>query len=517
MASIWVKNSVSNFPKFSETASTKKNYDTVVIGGGIAGVSTAHALKERGVNVALFEAKKIACGTTGNSTCKLTSLHRAPFNMVNENYGGDAIKHYVDINEYGIRTIAELAEKYQIDCEFEWKDNYTFTFENDHVQDLRNEYDLLKSNTELDVSLLEGDELNSLGLANSFTQKLKSAVKIANQAQFNAYAFTKGLAEAIHSDDTPVFEHTRIIDVSKSSPHTVRTENGEEIIANNVVITTHLPILDVSGHFGVLEPSASYGVVFSLQNENELPQGMYITSESPTRSLRTVYNVDKEPCLLVVGFGHHLANKDGEEQFRELENWTRENFKVKDRVDRFFAFDYMSGDRMPYIGYLMKSTNTMFTATGFNKWGLAFGVGAGKLISDLIVGEKNPWQGTFDSTRWNLSSTLKKTMQIQMDVGKHFVGDRLKDLTSILKPTDIEDLEPGSGCIIYKGTHPVAVHKDNNGEIHSVSAVCTHLGCHVRFNSGAKTWDCPCHGSRFSVDGDVISGPTVKRLKKMDY
>lgn len=247
-----------------------------------------------------------------------------------------------------------------------------------------------------------------------------------------------------------------------------------------------MPILDRSGHFAILPPEKSYCLAFTLEDESKMPKQMYITAEEPTRSIRPA---DNNKVLIIAGAGHHhgeCPRESTEEQYEELEKWTKQNFPVKEVIAKWSALDYMSPDKVPYIGYLHRGTGSIFTATGYKKWGLAAAASAANVISDLIENKQNKYFSLVDSRRWDVLNIGGDVAKIQVHVAKDFIQDRVKYMLSV---PDIEDLENGKGAICKYNGETVAGYKDENGNIHAVSPVCTHLGCYVRWNQADKTWD----------------------------
>jgi len=221
----------------------------------------------------------------------------------------------------------------------------------------------------------------------------------------------------------------------------------------------------------------------------------------------------KGTVLIIGGAGHKTGespNNNTESQYDLLNNWAREHFPINELIERWSAQDYKPPDNLPYIGYLYRGTTNMFTATGFKKWGLALGSVAGHIITDLIMGRQNEWADMVDARRWDILKSAANIVKTNVEVAEHFIGDRIKDLSI----PAIEDLVPGCGAICKSMGKQVAGYKDEQGKLYAVSVVCTHLGCHIRWNQAERTWDCPCHGSRFTYEGEVIHGPAVKDLEQ---
>jgi len=311
-----------------------------------------------------------------------------------------------------------------------------------------------------------------------------------------------------------IYGNSRVQDVSHCTPHQITVANGCTVVADNVVLATHLPILDRTGHFTLNKPSRSYCIAVTLKDPKKNIKETYISAEKThTRSLRPA---DDGKILIVSGAGHLVGDYPEDEStwgYEPLIQWTRKYFDVQEVISRWSAMDYYPADEIPYMGLAMHGTDSIYTATGFAKWGFTNGVAAANIVVDLISGRDNKYAKYFDARRWDITHSAKEGLKIGMHVAKHLVGDRYK-----VKSIDIEDLVPNDGGIFKdKNTgDKVAVYKDQTGIIHKFSPVCTHLGCYVQWNSEDKIFECPCHGSCFNRDGDVFHGPATKSLKKLE-
>jgi Rieske Fe-S protein len=237
---------------------------------------------------------------------------------------------------------------------------------------------------------------------------------------------------------------------------------------------------------------------------------MYITASSPTRSIRSHPFRDSE-LVLVGGESHRTGESDPRERYRKLEEFARERFQVESVQYRWATQDNMPVDGVPYVGRLWPLSDRLLTATGFKKWGLAQGVAAAMMIVDAIEGRSNPWASLFSSTRVKPLAGGPKLVEENANVARHFFLDR------VTRRGSARELARGDGKVVGAGLRQVAVHRDDAGELHAVSARCTHLGCIVSWNGGERTWDCPCHGSRFAIDGAVLQGPAVAPLERVAF
>lgn len=470
--------------------------DAVVAGGGIAGLTAAILLKEAGKSVAVIEAGRIGTGVTGHTTGKVSSLHQLAYQGIRKGHGREGARIYGEANEAGLERVAELIERHQIECDFARAPNFTYAESEEHLDAVKQEAELT----------------HKLGLPASFTKEVDlpypvaGAVRFENQARFNATKYLRGLAEAVNGDGSYVFEETRALDVDSGQPCVVKTDKGT-IRAKKVFVATNVPFLDRGLFFARSHPHRSYLIATKLKTA--LPSGMYISADEPLRSILPI-KVDREEYLLVGGEGHKTGHGgDITERYRRLEAFARERFDVAEVTHRWATQDGIPVDGVPYIGKLTPFSKHIFVATGFRKWGLTNGTVAGIIVSDAIVGRENAWAKVFDSNRIKPLAGGKKFILENVDTGFRYVKDRLGG-----GGVTLQDLAEGEGKVLkLKGQGKVAAYKDDDGTVHAVSAVCTHLSCIVDFNNAERTWDCPCHGSRFGVDGKVIQGPAVEDLE----
>jgi Rieske Fe-S protein len=272
-----------------------------------------------------------------------------------------------------------------------------------------------------------------------------------------------------------------------------------------VVVATHLPFLDAGGFFARAHPYRSYAM--AVRTAGPRPRGMYISAESPTRSVRST----PDAWVLLGGEGHKVGQDDDtRRRYEALERWAREHYEVAEVGYRWSAQDYESVDGLPYVGRLTPASDRILVATAFRKWGMSNGTAAGMILRDLMAGRENPWAETFAATRLAPGASVKTLVTENLDAGKRFIGDRLRSW----RPRPAAEIPPGRGEIADLDGETVAAYRDDAGVLRAVAPDCTHLGCRVSFNTAERSWDCPCHGSRFDVDGRVIQGPAVRDLER---
>ena len=471
-----------------------QRYDVVVVGAGITGTTTALLLKRAGARVALLEMGTVCQGVTGHTTAKVTALHRLTYADLSDRFGLDTAQTYARANQAGLATIRDLVDELAIDCALEQQPAYTYAGSPEQVAAVEAEAEAA-ARAGLPARLVDRTDLPF---------PVAAAVRVDDQAQLHPGDYVRALAAHVDGDGSAVHEHSRVVDVRDGQPCRVATPDAT-IEADHVVVATHLPLLDRGLFFALAHPQRSYALAARVRGP--LPEGMYINVEEPTRSVRP-YRRDGAELLIVSGEGHKPGADDEAGRSRALEAWTRATFDVHAVDYRWSAQDYEPVDKLPLIGPAWPATERLWVATGFRKWGLALGTAAAMLLTDLVGGRTHPWADTFAPHRLTPKASAASFVRENLEVARHFVGDRV----ALPGREAVERLEPGQGCVARIGGRAYAVARADDGALTSVSPLCTHMGCHVRWNTAERSWDCPCHGSRFAVDGTVVQGPAVRDL-----
>ncbi|HVM19109.1 MAG TPA: FAD-dependent oxidoreductase [Egibacteraceae bacterium] len=477
----------------------QRSVDVAVIGAGITGLTTALLAQRNGARVAVIEAESVASGTTGRTTGKVTSQHGEIYGRLTRRHGQDVARLYGAANEAAVGLVAELVSDLDIQCGFARAAAFTYTTDPQSVQRLQE----------------EAETARRLGLPSEFVTEtdlpfpVAGAVRFDNQAYFDAARYCGALANEVVAGGGEVYEQSRALRVEwERSPVVVRTPEGA-VAADHVVVATLLPVIDIGGFFAKTRPKRSYGIAVRLADN--APASMAISVESPKRSTRP-WPAGGPNGLIVVGDGHETGHEqDTQRHYDALEGWTRDVFGEASVHFRWSAQDYSTLDELPYVGRSPRTTHC-YVATGFNKWGLSNGTAAAMVLAELINGRESPWLRAFDATRIGDAAAVVKMAKENVHVGKQFVSDRVARLTA----DSVRDLAAGSGRIVRAGGRAVAAYRDADGTVHAVDATCTHMGCTVRFNDAERSWDCPCHGSRFATNGDVLAGPAVRPLSEVD-
>jgi glycine/D-amino acid oxidase-like deaminating enzyme/nitrite reductase/ring-hydroxylating ferredoxin subunit len=492
--SYWVH---STPPRDLPSAELPGETDVVVVGGGIAGVTTAYLLTQAGKQVVLLEADRLGLGTTGGTTAKVSAQHGMKYYQLALNRGKEAAEAYAASNSAALEWIADESTQVGSNCDFERRDCYIFTRDSEQRDEIALEVaEAVQAG--LPMELVEGD----IGLPFD----VAAAAKLPDQAQFDPRRWLLALAERAVSQGCVIVEHSRVSGVrGTSSPFTVKTPQGD-VRAPDVVIATHYPILDRGLFFARLDPI--HDLVAAAEIAEQLP-GMYKGLDTG-HSVRTVPTADGRQLLIALGEHHRTGEAgDASERYQRLARWAQAEFDIKEPAYRWSAHDLNTPDGMPYIGRYHPMARGLWVATGFGQWGMTGGTLAGLLLSDLITGIGNPWAELYDPSRVPALKSVSRVAKSNLQVAKHLVGDHARALSG----TDPRDLKPGEATVSVRGVRPVAAYRDADDTLHAVSARCTHLGCLVQFNNAEHTWDCPCHASRFELDGAVLHGPAVDPLE----
>ncbi|MGI6852741.1 FAD-dependent oxidoreductase [Mesorhizobium sp. 1B3] len=457
--------------------------ETIIVGGGIVGLTTALRLCEAGASVIVVEALRIGGQVTGRSTAKITTQHALIYRHLIETRGRELAQSYADANRSGAARIKEWIRQYDIGCDLESRPAYAYTSSPARRADIAAEAEAAR---ELG---LEAEAIDKAPLP----FETAGALLFPDQAQFNPASYLAGLARAVVERGGQVFENSRAVLIDEASRWRVVTDGGHTLHAEHVVIATNMTVKSPVGMANRTQPRSHVAMAFRTDGP-DMVDGMFIGIDDPTRSLRMGRDA-KGPLLVALGPKFNTG-QDGNvaARFQELEQWVRQRFPVRDVVWRWCNEDYDTADRVAFAGTPDPEKAAGFhIATGFNAWGISNGTAAGMMIADLVSAKSNPWVTLYDPAR-----------PYPKDFHKN------ADSQSILD--DVEDIAPGQGGVLVQGDEKVAVWRDDAGRLHAVSATCTHKGCTVTWNNADRTWDCPCHGSIFAADGSVIHGPARKPL-----
>lgn len=478
--------------------------DVLVIGAGITGITTAYLLQKEGLKVAVVDSDKILSGTTGYTTAKITIQHGLIYDKLKLHFGEEKARIYGEANKAGLQLIKDLINEHKIDCDFVAQNSYVYTQSESYVKAIEDE---VKTAQELG---LNAQYLDTVPLP----FKVQAAICFQDQAMFHPRKYLIALCNLLNSKEQCIYESTRALNIEHSpvgNKSLVTTlEDGIKVHSNYAVIASHFPFYDGYGmYFARMFSSRSY--VLAVKTKKNFEEGMYISAEDPKRSLRYT-PINGEKIVLVSG-EHHITGQDSNTMvhYEALRDFVEQNYGINEILYRWSTQDLTTLDDVPYIGYLAQGKPNVFVATGFKKWGMTTGSMAAILIRDMIVKKESPWIELFTPSRFVADPSLRNLVKEGAMIAKEFIKGKLKAV-----PETSEDLAPDTAKIINSEGNKIGAYKDQQGCVHFVDTTCRHMGCEVQWNNAERTWDCPCHGSRYDIQGNVIEGPALKPLKKIN-
>lgn len=477
--------------------------DVAVIGGGITGITTAQLLKDAGFKVAVLEALQVGAANTGHSTGNLYVAVEEGFDTIQSKYNTDDLRTVISARNEALRLIEQNVREFSLDCDFKTVNWYSYTVNEENVSKLKK---ILKAGQDA------GAAISEIGQGElPFT--IQYGIKLQNQAQFNPLRYTQQMAKAIEGDNCRVFENTRVIEIEDHRDDEmvkITTTNGS-VLARYAVHATHTPKGVFLDFHSLLGTYREYGVAAKLAS-GRYPEGtMWGYYDVNERFSIRSYEHEGEEYIVVVGQPHEVGQKeDNIENVKNLEKFLKDNFDVSEITNRWGGQNYKPADGLPYIGRKRKGSN-VFIATGFSTDGLIYGALSAIIIRDLIQDKETAYTKLFDATRHNplkaAGKFIKENAINAVEVFKDYIWCR---------DAKLEEVPLGGGKVVDVDGNKIAVYKNQDGEMKACSGVCTHLGCVVHWNMAEKTWDCPCHASRFTIDGEIIEGPALSPLQKVN-
>jgi len=470
--------------------------DVAIIGAGIAGITAAVLLHRAGCSVALIEARRVAEQVTGRTTAKITSQHNLIYARLIRNYGAQAARLYAESNQAALERIAAFVTECGIDCDFERQPAYLYTTRFERLRDIENE---IRAARQVGLPAFFAWDIG-------LPFRVAGAIRFDDQAQFHPRKYLLGLLRELDGTNARIFEQTRVLDVEEGRPCRVSTERGE-VSAQYVIIATNLPVVDPGGFFSRAYPRAHVALAARI-DPAIAPAGMFLSIDGPSRSIRTAPAPDGGRVLIAVGESFRPGSVDTEARYRDLEAYVQRHFRVNAIDYRWTNEDYDPVDDLFYIGRMAPLSRAVYVATGFKAWGMTGGTLAAMILSDQILGRHNPWARLYNPNRTQQARRVGRLMRENVNIARKWIAEQV---TAGARRRAV-DLGRGEAAVLDGADGKVAAYKDRDGTVHAVSAICTHMGCVVGWNAVERTWDCPCHGSRFDDKGEVLDGPATKPL-----
>jgi glycine/D-amino acid oxidase-like deaminating enzyme/nitrite reductase/ring-hydroxylating ferredoxin subunit len=493
----------ATFPQFPKLDQDVRA-DVAVVGGGITGLTTAHLLAEAGKTVVLLERARCATVDTGHTTAHVTMVTDARLAELAKRFGNTHAQAVWDAGLAAIAEIDRLVREHELDATFEWVDGY-----------LHAPVDGVTA-SEIEALRRDADLANRFGFDAEFVDAVplvgRPGVRFAGQVRVHPRAYLAGLARVAHPKRLRIFEHTAAEEFC-DEPLSIRA-NGHTVSCADIVIATHNPLVGIGNTVAAtlsqtkLALYTSY-VVAGRVAKGQVPDASWWDTADPYHYLR----IDPHRDFDVVIFGGE-DHKTGQVEdttacYQRLERQLRTLLPDVDVTHRWSGQVIETPDGLPYIGEM---TEHQYAATGYAGNGMTFGTLAAIMTSDAIVGRKNPWAQLFAPTRKAIGDSSWDYLKENADYPYYLVRDRFAGADA----RSLRSIKRGDGRIIERDGSKVAAYRDHSGKVTMRSATCTHMGCIVAWNSAERTWDCPCHGSRFKPTGAVISGPAESPLAEAE-
>ena len=474
--------------------------EVCVIGGGIAGLSVAYQLSRSGKKVALLESRTLGAGDTGVTTAHLSSALDDRFSNLERLVGDEKAGLAYESHQSAIEAIEETTLAEGIDCDFARLDGYLFLAEGDSP-------DLLDQ--EREAAFRAGfSDVERLERVPDATFDSGPCLRFPRQARFHPLKYLAGLAEAIERRGGHIFTGSHVEEFSGGDQAVAWTREGFTVHAQAIVVATNIPANLVAIHTKQA-PYRTYAIGAPVP-AGSVPDALYWDTGDPYHYVR-LQRLDDDRLILIVGGEDHPSGHDYEAggRFERLAKWSRARFPITEVEFQWSGQVMEPIDGMAYIGRNPMDADNVYVATGDSGHGMTHGAIAGLLIRDLILGRENPWERLYDPSRVNFRGA-QDFFKNNLHVAKHY-AEWLSRRNGRIE--DADETPAGSGRVLWRGRQPIAVYRDEAGELHEHSAVCTHLGCIVHWNDVEHTWDCPCHGSSFGPEGEVIHGPAASSLE----
>jgi glycine/D-amino acid oxidase-like deaminating enzyme/nitrite reductase/ring-hydroxylating ferredoxin subunit len=490
------------------TLSQDMHAEVLIVGGGISGLTTAYCLLKSGRKIVLVEDGYIGSGETGRTTAHITAALDDGYYEIEKVFGKEGAARAAESHTLAINLVEQIVGEHNIDCDFKRVDGYLFLHPSDKLKSLRQEFEATQN---AGLSTVWVEEMPVI------TQAPGPAIKFPKQAQFHILKYLQGLARAVEGMGGKIFTRSRAVDINKKGA----TCNGYKITAESIVVATNTPVNDFFTMHTKQFPYRTYVVGLRVPKGNIEYNLWWDTGDMDSTWVTMPYHYvrlnplnDEYDLLISGGEDHKTGQADKEkiseeERYDRLETWTRDHFPmVEDVVYRWSGQVMEPVDYMAFIGRNPGDEN-VYIITGDSGNGMTHGTLGGMLITDLINGISNEWEEIYSPKRIPVKTPGTFITEMFNTVGQY--GDYITKADI----KGLDELGADSGAILGKGFKRIAVYRDANGNVNSFSAVCPHMGCVVQWNPAEKSFDCPCHGSRFTKEGEVVNGPASKNLDKV--
>ncbi|TDS13160.1 FAD-dependent oxidoreductase [Sphingobacterium paludis] len=477
--------------------------DVLIIGAGITGLTAALALQEQGQLCCVLEAQSIAFGTTGGTSAHLNTVLDTPYSDIIQQHGLDKAKDVLHSTRRAIEWIHYNVDKYAIDCDLTECNGQMYATTEDEKKELQK---IKEAIVQLGISCKEIDEL-------AIPVKPLYAIEFAEQGHFNPTKYVLGMASAFEALGGRILTQALVQHVTREEGRlSVTTADGRVFRSDRVIYATHTTPGIQLMNFRIA-PYRSYLQLWELADSNACPDKVLYDMKDPFHYFRTVVQGGHR-FLLVGGQDHKTAHHGNEHlNFLELQAFVTARFDTKKKLYEWSSQYYESQDALPFIGYYPgKSDGRELIATGFGGNGMIFGSLSGHMLADLILKGTCEFGELYSPTRFGPLSSVKDLVMENADVLKHFIKDRLE----VDQIEGLAELAKGDAAVLKYEGQRIGIYKDQEGSISAVDPVCRHAGCIVKWNNAEESWDCPCHGARYGINGELLTGPAVVHLASHD-
>ncbi len=473
----------------------ENTYDCLIVGGGITGLTAAVLLQNEGYNTIVADANTIGFGTTGGTSAHINTFADTNYKEAASAFGEEGAKLFAEAINEGFDLIRSNIDKYKIDCDFETKPGFVYAETDKELSFLE---DMFEGAVKVGVPVEYIEDVPT-------PVKYIKALKWDGQAQFHPVKYLKGLQEAYIAAGGVIAENTLVEGVTNEDGVLIAKTSENAYRARNVIYATHMPPNINVINFEAA-PYRSYVVAVKLKSD-AYPDALVYDCQEPYHYIRT-HVIDGEKLLLVGGADHKTGHGDPEKAFADLEEYIRKYYDVASVEYQWSSQYYIPADGFPYIGQLPFAADGIFCASGYNGNGMMLGSIAGKILSDLVSKRSSKYEKAFSPARIKPIDSFTEFVKENADVAYRFVADRF----NVDEIDTLKDLPNDTGKVVEVDGKKVAAYRDEQGKIHVLNPVCTHAGCIVAWNGEEKSWDCPCHGARYDINGKVLTGPTTRDL-----
>jgi glycine/D-amino acid oxidase-like deaminating enzyme/nitrite reductase/ring-hydroxylating ferredoxin subunit len=491
-----------NMPPYTSkhTSIPAQQYDVVIAGGGVTGISTALQLQKQGKKVLVLEMHSLCFGTTGGTTSHLNTFFDTDYDTIESDFGEEGAQLIASATSKALDLYRQNIEQYKIDCGYAVKDAYVFAEDEKQVKQLDK---MLTAAKKAGADVAWTDRI-------PIQRDFLKAIVYHDNAQVHSSKYVYALAEAFEKGGGVIVQDCKVTKLTEHEGQVLIETSKQPVTASYFIWATHIPPGINLLHFRCA-PYRSYAIAVTLK-KGDYPESLIYDMQDPYHYYRT-QEVDGKKYLIAGGEDHKTGHEQNTEScFNNLEAHVRSIYEVEEVAFRWSSQYFEPADGLAYIGLLPGSSGNVLVATGYSGNGMTYSHIAATLLTDLVLQKENAFAALFSPNRIKPIAGFTEFVKENVDVVKEFVGKRL----SAEKIEELSELAHGEGRVVKYEGEKLAIYKDENGGIHALNPVCTHAKCIVDWNSSEKSWDCPCHGGRFSIDGKVLTGPPRSNLQKVE-